>query len=274
MNLYGRRGLVDPALVVEGLEAFIRQPADHLDQSRIDSHDIEQLLEIARAADLPRERLGQLEWALRPALGYGAHSPVLEEQLAADPEFFVQVLSMVFKPRNADVGEDVPEHLASNAYQLLDDWHVVPGSLGDGVAVDPVALNAWVDEALRLAGEAHRLEIALDQIGKVLAKAPGDTDGTWPTAPVRDVIERIGRSELDDAFRIQILNSRGVQTRGLAEGGNRERKRAAHYIRLAELVTDGSPRTAAALRGVAASYAADARYFDEQVERFTEGLGR
>jgi hypothetical protein len=91
---------------------------------------------------------------------------------------------------------------------------------------------------------------------------------------VRDVIERIGRSELDDGFRVQILNSRSVHTRGLAEGGEQERERADHYAQLAELVTDGSPRTAAALRGVAATYAADARYFDEQVERFTEGLER
>lgn len=272
MNLYGREGFVDPALVVEGLEVFIGLPTDHPDQFHLDGHDIEHLLEIARGAELPKERLGQLEWALRPALGYGAHSPVLEEQLATDPEFFVQVLSMVFKPRHTDVGEAVPEHVARNAYQLLDDWNVVPGSLGDGIAIDPMALNTWVDEVLRLASEADRMEIALDQIGKVLAKAPGDTDGTWPAAPVRDVIERIGRSELDDGFRVQVLNSRGVQTRGLREGGDRERARSAHYTRLAELVTDRSPRTAALLRGVAASYAADARYFDEQVERFTEGL--
>lgn len=125
-----------------------------------------------------------------------------------------------------------------------------------------------------MADEADRLEIALDQIGKVLAKAPGLTYGTWPAGPVREVIERIARSELDDGFRVQILNSRGVQSRGLAEGGDRERERAAHYTQLAELVTDGSPRTAVALRDVAASYAADARYFDEQVERFTEGFGR
>jgi hypothetical protein len=274
MNLYGQQGLVDPALVIEGLEVFIRQPADQQDRFHIDSHEIERLLEVARGADVPMERLGQLEWALRPALGYGAHSPVLEEQLAADPAFFVQVLSMVFNPRHAEAGEAVPEHLAQNAYQLLDGWSVVPGSIGAGGAVDPAALNDWVDEALRLAHEADRLEIALDQIGKVLAKAPGDTDGTWPTAPVRDVIERIGRSELDDGFRVQILNSRGVYTRRFAEGGDEERKLGARYTRLAVLVTDGWPRTAAALRGVAASYAADARYFDEQVERFKEGLGR
>jgi hypothetical protein len=274
MNLYGQEGLVDPALVVDALEAFISRPANHPEQVHIDGHEIERLLEIARGADVPKHRLGQLEWALRPALGFGAHSPVLEQQLAADPEFFVKVLSMVFKPRHADVNEDVPEHIALNAYQLLDDWNVVPGTLGGGVAVDSAALNAWVDEALRGAAKVDRLEIAFDQIGKMLAKAPGDTDGTWPAAPVRDVIERIGRSELDDGFRVQILNSRGVQSRGLAEGGDQERERATHYTRLAELVTDRSPRTAAALKSVAASYAADARLFDEQAERFTEGLDR
>jgi hypothetical protein len=274
MTLYCQEGLVEPALVVEGLEMFIRQPADHPDQFPIDSYHIEELLGIARGADVATERLGRLEWALRPALGYGAHSPVLEEQLATDPAFFVEVLSMVFKPRDSTVGEDVPERLARNAYQLLHDWDVVPGTLGVGVAVDPAALNQWVDEALRLAGDADRLEIALDQIGKVLAKAPGDIDGTWPAAPVRGVIERIGRSELDDGFRVQILNSRGVQARGVAEGGDRERERAAHYTQLAQLVTDESPRTAAALRAVAASYEADAHYFDELVERLNEGLGR
>lgn len=272
MSVYGREGLVDPSLVVEGLEAYIDQRTDHPDQFHVDSFEIQRLLDLCRGADVPRERIARLEWALRPALGYGAHSPVLEEQLSTDPAFFVEVLSMVFKPRHADAGEDVPAQVAQNAYRLLDDWNVLPGSLGDG-AVDATLLNEWVDEALRLAGEADRLEIALDRIGKVLANATGDADGTWPTAPVRAVIERIGRSELDDGFGVQISNSRGVQARGVDEGGDRERERAAHYLRLAELVSDGWPRTASALRGVAASYLAEARYFDEQVERLSEGLG-
>lgn len=273
LNLYGRGDRVDPTLVVEGLETLIDLPSDHPDQSHIDGHDIEQLLDVARKADVPTERLARLEWALRPALGFGASSPVLEQQLATDPGFFVQVISLVFKPRNSDAGDEVPAELARNAYQLLDDWRVVPGSVGDGAGIEPEALNAWIDEALERATEVDRLEIALDQIGKVLAKSPGDADGTWPTAPVRNAIERIGRSELDDGFRVQVINSRGVQSRGLHDGGDRERERAAHYMKLADLVTDSAPRTAAALRSVAASYEAEARYFDERVERMNEGLG-
>jgi hypothetical protein len=274
MNLYGRDGRVDPELVVEGLEALIRQPSGEADRFRVDSYDIEELLKVARTASVARERLGQLEWALRPALGFGAHSPILEEQLATDPEFFVQVLSMVFKPRNAEVTEDTPEQVARNAYQLLDDWNVVPGSLGESRAIDPPVLNEWVDRALQLAADADRLEIALDQVGKVLAKARADTDGTWPPAPVRDVIERVARSELDDGFCVQVLNSRGVQSRGLTEGGQRELDQSERYTRLAASVADSSPRTAAILRRVAASYEADARFFDERAERLAEGLDR
>ena len=271
MNLYGRSGRVETLLVVKGLEALVRLPQDHTDRFHIDGHDIERLLELAREAEVPRERLGQLEWALRPVLGYGAHSPILERQLAEDPAFFAQVLSMVFKARHEDARVDVPEHLARHAYQLLDDWNVVPGT-DDAGAIDPGALDAWVDEAMQLADEADRLGIALDQIGKVLAKSPGDPDGSWPTGPVRNVIERVARSELDDGFRVQILNSRGVQSRGITEGGDRERERGSHYVALAELVGDDAPRTAAALRSVAVSYEADARHFDEQVQRINEGL--
>lgn len=271
MNLYGRGGGVDPALVVQGLEALVRQPQDHPDKFHVDGHEIERLLDLARDADVSPKRLGQLEWALRPALGYGAHSPILERQLAEDSEFFVEVLSMVFRGQHEDARVDVPDHIARNAYQLLDDWNVVPGTDETGV-IDAQTLDTWVDNAMALAREADRLGIALDQIGKVLAKAPGDPDGSWPTRPVRNVIERVARSELDDGFRVQILNSRGVQSRGITEGGDREREQAARYLALAELVVDEAPRTAAALKSVAGSYEADARHFDEQVQRINEGL--
>jgi hypothetical protein len=144
------------------------------------------------------------------------------------------------------------------------------------------AVTVWADDDVTAPDYAQevvvergkRYEIALDQIGKVLAKTPGDTDGTWPAAPVREVIERVGRSELDAGFRAEIVNGQGVQSRAIDEGGDRERKRAAQYRDLADRVADGSPRTAAALRSVAEGYEVDARYFDEQVERLNEGLGR
>jgi hypothetical protein len=179
---------------------------------------------------------------------------------------------MVFKPRHREPEREVPSHLAHNAYRLLHDWSVVPGTRTDGGHIDEAELNSWIDEALRLSEDADRLEIGLDQIGKVLAKAGGDEDGSWPTRPVRDVIERVSRSELDEGFRVQVANSRGVMSRGLMEGGDRERDRSIHYSQLAEMVRDGWPRTATILRLTSEGFEADARHFDEQAERFREGL--
>ena len=105
-----------------------------------------------------------------------------------------------------------------------------------------------------------------------MAKASEGPEEMWPPSPVRGAIERVGRSELDDGFVVQILNSRGVQSRGVGEDGRRERERASHYRRLADAITDESPRTAAALMRVVASYEHDATRFDEQAQRFAEGL--
>lgn len=272
MNLYAESVGIDRTLVVEGLERLVELPEDHPDQFRVDSYEIERLLEYARDGDIDEERLALLEWRLRPALGFEAQTPILERRLARHPEFFVEVLSLAFRPRNREPDRGVPSAVASNAYRLLDEWRHVPGSEVAGGDVDSEQLDAWVDSALALSTEADRLEIALDQIGKILAKAGADLDGSWPTRPVRDVIERVGRSELDEGFRVQIANSRGVMSRGLMEGGERERERSARYAQLADRVSDGWPRTAAALRLASEGFEADARYFDQQTERLREGL--
>lgn len=271
MSMYGRSGSIDPILIVEGLEALLAESEDQMDRVRVDGHDLETLLDLAREADVSTERLALLEWALRPALGFEAHSPTLERKLAEDPGFFVEVLSMAFRGQPDDESKNLPEQLAQNAYRLLDEWSVIPGTDEAG-AIERDALDGWVDEAMRLADQANRLGIALDRIGRVLARSPSDPDGSWPAQPVRRLIERVSRSELDDGFAVQILNRRGVQSRGLSEGGNREREIAAQYATLADRVGAEAPRTAAALRSVAASYEAHARLVDEQAERFNEGL--
>jgi hypothetical protein len=272
MNLYAEAVAIDRDLVMASLERLVEIPEDHPDQFRVDAYEIERLLDYVRGGEVDEERLGLLEWRLRPALGFDAHSPTLERKLAREAAFFVEVLSMAYKPRNREPEREFPPHIASNAYRLLDDWHVVPGAEGASTPVDADQLTRWVDEALRLLEEADRLEIGLDQIGKVLAKAPADDDGAWPAQPVRDLIERLSRSELDDGFRVQIYNSRGVSSRGLGDGGDQERTLSAKYAELAEKVRDGWPRTAAILRSVSDGYEAEARRFDEQVERFREGL--
>jgi hypothetical protein len=96
MNLYAEAVQIDRHLVVESLERLLELPEDHPDQFRVDAHEIERLLDYARGGDVDEERLALVEWRLRPALRFDAHSPTLERRLAREPEFFVEVLSLVF----------------------------------------------------------------------------------------------------------------------------------------------------------------------------------
>jgi hypothetical protein len=274
MNLYSGSAEIDRALVLEGLERLVETPEDHPDRIRVDSHEVERLLDYLREGEVDEERLGLLDWRLRPALRFDARSPILERKLAREPSFFVEVLSMAFKPRNREPERTVPPHAATNGYRLLDDWQIIPGTEEPGATIDSESLNQWMDEAVALLEEADRLEIGLDQIGKVLAKGPRDDDDTWPTRPVRDLIERISRSELDDGFRTAAYNSRGPTSRGLMDGGDQERQLSERHATLSEAVHDRWPRTAAILRSLAEGYEAEARRHDEDVERFREGLDR
>ena len=142
---------------------------------------------------------------------------------------------------------DVPPEMARNAYQLLDDWQIVPGNTAAGSPVDVERLNRWLDDVRPILDEVDRTGIGYDIIGRVLTKAPGDEDGTWPSKPVRDVIERLASSELDEGFRVEVFNSRGVVSRGFSEGGASERTMADKYSGLASLIRDQSPRTASIL---------------------------
>jgi hypothetical protein len=266
---------VSPDLIVEGLQQLVRLTKDHPEPQRLSAYELESLLDYLRTSDTDEEQLGILEWQLLPALGFDARSPVLERRLARDPAFFVEILSLVYRPRgDGREGADVPEHVASNAYRLLDEWQILPGSSDRMGEVDAEELNEWVETARDRAGEVGRGEIADVQIGKVLAHARGDDDDTWPTKPVRDLIERISNSELEDGFGTEVYNSRGPTSRGLLDGGSQERELVTKYDDLATRVRDGWPRTAAVLSSLARGYEREARRHDEEAERFRQGMER
>jgi hypothetical protein len=273
LNKEDRR--VSPDLIVQGLERLVRLPEGHPEPQRLSNYELESLLDYLRTSDVDEEQLGILEWQILPALGFDARSPILERRLARDPAFFVEILSLVYRPRGDDAEDaDVPEHVASNAYRLLDDWQIVPGSSDRMGEVDADELNEWVVTARHLAGKAGRGEIADIQIGKVLAHARGDEDETWPTRPVRDLIERLSSPELEDGFQTEVYNSRGPTSRGLLDGGAQERELVKKYDDLAAQIRDGWPRTAAVLTSLARGYEREARRNDEEAERFRQGMER
>ncbi|MFY1005099.1 hypothetical protein ACNF5F_27135, partial [Escherichia coli] len=72
--------------------------------------------------------------------------------------------------------------------------------------MDGSAFNEWLDEARRLLVQAGQIEIGELQIGEVLAHAPVDPDGTFPTLPVRDALEAAPNDRLERGFSIGLYN--------------------------------------------------------------------
>lgn len=275
MSMYSRRAdrPFEPTLVAEALEALIVTPADSPERGRISAYEIGELLDYLREAKLEETRLAQLEWRLLPAREFDAQSPALERLLARDPAFFVDLVSLIYKPHGDDQPRIVDANVARNAYRLLNEWSVTPGTTEDGT-VDQQALEAWVTEARQRLIELKRREVGDLQIGRVLARAPEDPDGTWPTRPVRTLIERVASTDIESGLGTQILNDRGVTTRGLLDGGAQERTLAERWRDRAKRIRDGWPRTAALLDSAATSYEHQAREHDAQSERTRQGLDR
>ena len=118
--------------------------------------------------------------------------------------------------------------LVERAYTVLGKWHRVPGTQADG-SIDEATLGDWVRQSLTLAATHGREPRAQRVIGTVLARAPADTDGQWPCAAVRDVLDHPDHDVMRRALYFGLLNKRGVTSRALDDGGKQERSLAARY---------------------------------------------
>lgn len=272
-------------LMADGLEGLLG--GDDPEIGRPSAYDFERifgLLELHRDS-LGLARVARLEWSLLPALGYESNVPALHEAMSADPGFFADVVCTVYRARTGDDGDEEGEQAeppreeendvqearrARNGYQLLKSWRLLPG-LADG-QIDHDGMHAWVNGAVSILNELGRLEVGLLHFGQVLASAPPDSDGTWPPEIVRDLLEELKRDEVESGLRDALINSRGVTTRGLEDGGAQEEALSQRYRTDADRLADVWPRSAALLRSLAEFYETDARRNENSAERWRRGL--
>ena len=263
-----------PDFVAEVLEQAARTPWPARGYTTLSYHvgrHLDRLLD----SGFDESRLAKIEWMYLPLFRYD-HRPagVLHRALAADPTFFAEIVSIVYRAEGEEPGELSESELsrARTARELLDSWRSVPGTQDDG-ALDGEALRNWVGEARRLLQERGRVGIGDHCIGQVLRYGPGPQGDEWPGEWIREVIEEVGSDELEDGFVTAVYNSRGVTSRGLLDGGQQERALAATYRRYASSIEIAWPRTAAMLRRIAQSYQHDAERNDADAD-LTEDLWR
>jgi hypothetical protein len=263
-------------LVANGLEALLtRDSADELRQ--LSQWGLHALFNYLERVGFAEQRLARLEWAYLPAFEFEPTPPTLSRTLATTPSFFVDVISRVFRPETDsedDAEREEPDELqveiARNAYRLLSEWRTLPGLEGD--TVDLEVLRGWIDEARAGLEERRRLRIGDNYIGKLLAASPPDPDGAWPCLAVREVLEAIESTEIERGMGTQIFNSLGMTSRGMLDGGEIERDKAALYNEQAARFVDRWPKTAQILREAAETFERMARDRDEDAERRRTGF--
>jgi hypothetical protein len=222
--------------------------------------------------ELPIEEIARLEWPFADAfddIRKHTNSPLaLHRLLQSNPSWFVQLISFIYKrddrtldAQNQALTEEQRTNRASNARSVLESWNLIPGFHEDG-NVDEGAMIDWIDATRSRCAADHRV-IACDlEMAKMLARSPADPDGAWPHVTVRNQIERLKNEIIDKHFLFAVRNNRGVVSRGLFDGGQKERNLAERYQGWADKIGSKWPRTAAILRTIARSYESQANYED------------
>jgi len=259
------------SLIIEMLDEAAKESQEQTPDPAMFQWSVSQLMRrLDESDDVPLTEIGRLEWIYLALLEHAERPPkALPKIISTNPEFFVQVLSAIFRARSeaSDQSENVSEAvkaLASQAYRLLESWKIVPGTTDSGI--DESVLTDWVKESHRLAVNAERGAVGDVYIGRILAYAKADADGVWPDVAVRNVIELMKNDHIENGFVSAVHNKRGVTSRLPLDGGKQERGIANQYRSWADTMKFEWPRTAALLEKVARSFENSAKYHDEHAE--------
>ena len=267
--------LKQPINVGQCVRALLAAPSSGEPVNSMNSYQIVELIKFLQSkSSVIKKDLFQIEWIYLSLLDdhhRGASPKLLEAGLANDPEFFCKVIQLIYRPKNVSQPLEKPseesKRKAVNAWRLLYEWKTPPGLQDDGT-FSSEQFNAWLQRVKIICKESGHLEVALDNIGKVLIHAPSDPDGLWIHQSIAKALnDRDPDIEyMRDGFRTGIYNSRG--TYRVDPTGEPEKELANQLYRKAEdLDNAGFQRLASTLRKLVKTYAQEAeKIIDEHLQ--------
>lgn len=227
-----------------------------------------------KRTDVERSALLELERLYLPILSRDKRrgAKVLEEELANNPNFFIGVLrclrkftdESLLKKEQENLSEEEIRNRATRAFKLLNSWKKVPGTREDN-SIDESELRDWVYKARALARTVGRLEIADEEIGKVLARYPEDSP-SWPEEKIFRIIEEINSEKLEKGYFRELRRKRSFSVRGVFDGGSIERANAAYFEKLENDFRGKYPNVSKVFRRLKKYYLWDGKRMDENAE--------
>ncbi|HCT9738881.1 TPA: hypothetical protein OUD13_003142 [Morganella morganii] len=242
----------------------------------MDGYQIVELIKFLQAEpSVNLDDLFRVEWAYIPLLDRhgGAAPQLLESRLANDPEFFSEVIRLIYRSKKEDQSPKEPigdsKAIATNAWRLLREWKTPPGSQEDGTFSDE-RFTEWLQRVKEVCTESGHLEVALINIGEVLIHTPPAPDGLWIHRAVAAALNDREADDMRNGFRTGTYNSRGVHW--VDPTGKQERELAEQFRNKAEEIENaGFQRFAVTLRGLADGYDREAeRIINDHKDREDE----
>lgn len=210
-----------------------------------------------------QDDLFRVEWAYVPLLDRhrGAAPQLLESRLANAPEFFCEVIRLIYRSKKEDQPSREPTEeskaIATNAWRLLHEWKTPPGTQKDGTFSEE-RFTEWLQRVKEVCTESGHLEVALINIGEVLIHTPPDPDGLWINRAAAAALNDREAGDMRNGFRTGTYNSRGVHY--VDPTGKPEKELAEQFRRKAEEVENaGFQRLAVTLRDIADGYDQEAK---------------
>ena len=230
----------------------------------MDGYHIVELIKFLQAEpSVNQDDLFRVEWAYVPLLDRhrGAAPQLLESRLANDPEFFCEVIRLIYRPKKEDQPSIEPseesKEIATNAWRLLHEWKTPPGTQKDGTFSEERFIE-WLQRVKEVCTESGHLEVALTHIGEVLIHTTPDPEGLWISRVVAAALNDREADDMRAGFSTGTYNSRGVHW--VDPTGKPERELAEQFrCKAEEIENAGFQRFAVTLRRLADSYEQEAR---------------
>ncbi len=269
--IHHRLDSVPSALLYRILDEMAQCTEEPVWQPQTDRYFISKAFETLESRkEISEDSMAMLEYQYVEILSADkAALPNLAKYLDRNPDFFSQLLAMVYK--RSDGKEDpqetptpsreVLENRARHAHYVLESFSHIPGRDENHELKYDLFLE-WVEKVRHSSKELSREKVCEISLGNLLSKSYSGEDGIWPCEPVREFLQMNSTSYLEQGVKTGLFNKRGVHSRG--DGGESERSIAKMYHNWAEALHYSHPRVASLLQDMADSYNQDAIFEDTQ----------
>ena len=234
-----------------------KEPAHMMDSY----HTLELIKFLQSDPSVTEDNLFAIEWAYLPLLDkYNRAAPkLLVRKLASSPEFFCEVIQLIYRSKKEAQPNTVPENskdIATNAWRLLNQWSTPPGMQQDGTFSE-YHFNDWYQRVKEICTESGHLDVAMINMGEVLIHAPADPSGLWIHQAIATALNHSEAENMRRGFSTGTYNSRGAHF--VDPTGKPEIDLSKQYHSKAESVeNEGFQRFAVTLRGLADGYQREA----------------